>query len=61
MFLGLLIDGFHLAPRGMGALATPAIAADLEALTASVVRRLGDMQPRETRQAGHARQAVAAS
>jgi glutamate-1-semialdehyde 2,1-aminomutase len=57
VFLGLLIDGFHLAPRGMGALATPATDADLETLTASLVRRLGDMQPRAARPA---RQAVAA-
>ncbi|HET9851531.1 MAG TPA: aspartate aminotransferase family protein [Candidatus Limnocylindrales bacterium] len=60
MFLGLLVDGFHLAPRGMGALATPATDADLDALTASVVRRLGDLQPPERRRARNARQAVAA-
>ena len=37
MFLGLLVDGFHLAPRGMGALATPATDADLDDLVASLV------------------------
>jgi glutamate-1-semialdehyde 2,1-aminomutase len=44
MFLGLLVDGFHLAPRGMGALATLATDADLEDLVSSVVARLGAMQ-----------------
>ena len=44
MFLGLLLDGFHLAPRGMGALATPASDADIDDLVASLVARLGAMQ-----------------
>src|SRR6185437_572336 len=44
LFLGLLLDGFHLAPRGMGALATPATDADLDDLVAAVVRRLASMQ-----------------
>jgi glutamate-1-semialdehyde 2,1-aminomutase len=44
LFLGLLLDGFHLAPRGMGSISTPATDADLDDLTASVVRRLGAMQ-----------------
>jgi glutamate-1-semialdehyde 2,1-aminomutase len=44
LFLGLLLDGFHLAPRGMGALATPATEADLDDLVAAVVRRLASMQ-----------------
>jgi glutamate-1-semialdehyde 2,1-aminomutase len=44
LFLGLLLDGFHLAPRGMGALATPATDTDLDDLVASVVRRIGAMQ-----------------
>ena len=44
MFLGLLVDGFHVAPRGMGSISTPATDADLDDLTASVVRRLGAMQ-----------------
>ena len=30
LFLGLLLDGFHLAPRGMGALATPTTEADVD-------------------------------
>jgi glutamate-1-semialdehyde 2,1-aminomutase len=44
LFLGLLLDGFHLAPRGMGSISTPATDADLDDLTASVARRLGAMQ-----------------
>ena len=44
MFLGLLLDGFHLAPRGMGAIATPATEADLDDLIASVAGRLATMQ-----------------
>ena len=45
LFLGLLIDGFHLAPRGMGAISTPATEADVDALADAVVGRLGAMQP----------------
>jgi glutamate-1-semialdehyde aminotransferase len=44
LFLGLLLDGFHLAPRGMGALATPATEADLDDLVAATVNRLAAMQ-----------------
>jgi glutamate-1-semialdehyde 2,1-aminomutase len=44
MFLGLLLDGFHLAPRGMGSIATPATDADIDDLVASVAGRLGAMQ-----------------
>jgi glutamate-1-semialdehyde 2,1-aminomutase len=44
LFLGLLLDGFHLAPRGMGALATPATEGDVDDLAAAVLRRLGAMQ-----------------
>jgi len=43
LFLGLLLDGFHLAPRGMGALATPTTDADVDELAAAVLRRLGAM------------------
>jgi glutamate-1-semialdehyde 2,1-aminomutase len=39
LFLGLLLDGFYLAPRGMGALATPASDGDVDALAAAIVRR----------------------
>jgi glutamate-1-semialdehyde 2,1-aminomutase len=44
LFLGLLLDGFHLAPRGMGALATPATDGDLEDLVTAVTRRIRSMQ-----------------
>jgi len=45
LFLGLLLDGFHLAPRGMGALSTPTTDADADDLAAAVLARLGAMQP----------------
>jgi glutamate-1-semialdehyde 2,1-aminomutase len=45
LFLGLLIDGFHLAPRGMGAISTPAAEGDVDALADAVVGRLVAMQP----------------
>ena len=32
LFLGLLVDGFHIAPRGMGAISLPADEADVDAL-----------------------------
>jgi len=44
MFLGLLLDGFHLAPRGMGALATPTTERDVDDLATAVLGRLGAMQ-----------------
>jgi glutamate-1-semialdehyde 2,1-aminomutase len=44
LFLGLLVDGFQLAPRGMGALSTPATDADVDDLAAAVLRRVGAMQ-----------------
>jgi glutamate-1-semialdehyde 2,1-aminomutase len=45
LFLGLLVNGFHLAPRGMGAISTPATKADVDALADAVVGRLVAMQP----------------
>ena len=51
LFLGMLVDGFHLAPRGMGAIATPATEQDVDDLADAVVRRLGAMQ-REAVSAG---------
>jgi glutamate-1-semialdehyde 2,1-aminomutase len=45
LFLGLLVDGFHLAPRGMGAISTPTTEADVDALADAVVGRLQAMQP----------------
>jgi glutamate-1-semialdehyde 2,1-aminomutase len=44
LFIGLLLDGFHLAPRGMGALATPATDADVDKLAGAVLARLSAMQ-----------------
>jgi glutamate-1-semialdehyde 2,1-aminomutase len=44
LFLGLLVDGFHLAPRGMGAIATPATEQDVDDLADAVVARLTAMQ-----------------
>jgi glutamate-1-semialdehyde 2,1-aminomutase len=45
LFLGLLLDGFHLAPRGMGALSTPATDEDVDDLLGAVLARLAAMQP----------------
>ena len=44
LFLGLLLDGFHLAPRGMGALCTPATDADVDDLAAAILGRIEAMQ-----------------
>jgi glutamate-1-semialdehyde 2,1-aminomutase len=49
LFLGLLVDGFHLAPRGMGAISTPAMEADIDDLAGAIVRRLGAMQAAASR------------
>jgi glutamate-1-semialdehyde 2,1-aminomutase len=43
LFIGLLLDGFHLAPRGMGALSTPTTDADVDDLVGAVLGRLGAM------------------
>jgi glutamate-1-semialdehyde 2,1-aminomutase len=45
LFIGLLLDGFHVAPRGMGALSTPMTDADVDDFVAAVLARLGAMQP----------------
>jgi glutamate-1-semialdehyde 2,1-aminomutase len=45
LFVGLLLEGFYLAPRGMGAIATPATNEDIDELGAAIVRvasALGD-------------------
>jgi glutamate-1-semialdehyde 2,1-aminomutase len=45
LFIGLLLEGFYLAPRGMGAIATPATNEDIDELGAAIVRvasALGD-------------------
>jgi glutamate-1-semialdehyde 2,1-aminomutase len=44
LFLGLLVDGFHLAPRGMGAISTPATEGDIDDLADAVVGRLASMR-----------------
>ena len=44
LFVGLLLDGFHLAPRGMGSLATPTTDADVDDLARAVLGRLTAMQ-----------------
>ena len=38
LFVGLLLEGFYLAPRGMGALATPATDTDVDELAAAIAR-----------------------
>jgi glutamate-1-semialdehyde 2,1-aminomutase len=38
LFVGLLLEGFYLAPRGMGAIAVPATDADIDELAAAIVR-----------------------
>lgn len=38
LFVGLLLEGFYLAPRGMGAIATPATDDDVDELAAAIVR-----------------------
>jgi glutamate-1-semialdehyde 2,1-aminomutase len=38
LYLGLLLEGFHLAPRGMGGLSTPVTDADVDAFAAAVAR-----------------------
>ena len=44
LFLGLLVDGFHLAPRGMGAIALPATEADVDAVSDAIAGRLASMR-----------------
>ncbi len=43
LFLGLLVDGFHVAPRGMGAIATPTSDGDVDDLARAIVGRLRSM------------------
>ena len=44
LFLGLLLDGFHLAPRGMGAIATPATEQDVDELADAITGRVASLQ-----------------
>ncbi len=43
-FLGLLLEGFHLAPRGMGAIPTVATDADIDDLAAAIGRVLSSLE-----------------
>jgi glutamate-1-semialdehyde 2,1-aminomutase len=45
LFLGLLVDGFYLAPRGMGAISTPVTEGDVDDLADAIIGRLAAMQP----------------
>jgi glutamate-1-semialdehyde 2,1-aminomutase len=45
LWLGLLVEGFYLAPRGMGAIAQPATAADVDDLADATLRVLASLQP----------------
>jgi glutamate-1-semialdehyde 2,1-aminomutase len=45
LFLGMLLEGFYLAPRGMGAVAVPATEADIDELAAATLRVTGSLQP----------------
>ena len=47
LFLGLLLEGFYLAPRGMGALPTVATDADVDELAAAIGRVLASVGVRE--------------
>ncbi len=40
LFLGLLLEGFYLAPRGMGAIPAIATEADVDELGAAITRQL---------------------
>jgi glutamate-1-semialdehyde 2,1-aminomutase len=45
LFLGLLLDGFYLAPRGMGAIPAIASDADVDELSDAVVRVVASLEP----------------
>jgi glutamate-1-semialdehyde 2,1-aminomutase len=45
LWLGLLLEGFYLAPRGMGAMALPATTADVDDLADAALRVLASLQP----------------
>jgi glutamate-1-semialdehyde 2,1-aminomutase len=45
LWLGLLLEGFYLAPRGTGAIAVPATTADVDDLADATLRVLGSLQP----------------
>jgi hypothetical protein len=45
LWLGLLLEGFYLAPRGMGAIALPMTTADVDDLADATLRILASLQP----------------
>ena len=45
LFLGLLLEGFYLAPRGMGAIPAIATEADIDDLAAAIGRTLVALEP----------------
>jgi glutamate-1-semialdehyde 2,1-aminomutase len=45
LFLGLLLEGFHLAPRGMGAIPAIATETDIDDVAAAVGRALAALRP----------------
>jgi glutamate-1-semialdehyde 2,1-aminomutase len=45
LWLGLLLEGFYLAPRGMGAIALPTTTGDVDELADATVRVLESQQP----------------
>jgi glutamate-1-semialdehyde 2,1-aminomutase len=45
LFLGLLVAGFYLAPRGMGAIAVPATESDIDDLAGAILRVVGSLSP----------------
>ena len=51
LFLGLLLEGFWLAPRGMGAIPTVATEQDVDDLADAIARVLGDLNAASTSRA----------
>jgi len=51
LFLGLLLEGFYLAPRGMGAIPTVATEQDVDDLADAIARVLGSMEASPTKAA----------
>jgi glutamate-1-semialdehyde 2,1-aminomutase len=49
LFLGLLVGGFHVAPRGMGAISTPVTERDVDELSDAIVARLAAMSAAPSR------------
>ena len=45
LFLGLLLEGFYLAPRGMGAIPAIATETDIDDLAAAIGRTLVALEP----------------